>query len=131
MTDRPNRDPSERGDRESTERKGRGSSERGDRTWSEESASQPNVTDVPAVDRRESAEDRGVQGEPDDENAALRREIRELRIELERSEQRVQSIIDHYERLLAERDRRLQRTDASEDADSASGPSTLSWWRTD
>jgi hypothetical protein len=72
-------------------------------------------------------------GDPEEaspSNAALRREIRELRIELEQSEYRVQSVIDHYERLLAERERRLdEETDATETDESLPFLSAVLWWR--
>lgn len=64
--------------------------------------------------------------------AALRREIRELEAELERTECRLQCVVDRYERLLAEKNRRLQQRDHRE-GDDGSIPylSAVLRWRVD
>ncbi len=66
---------------------------------------------APASDRRRCPRER----------EDLRREIRELEDELERTERRCQQLIDQYERLLDERNRRLAgRTSAEADSDGLS-----------
>ena len=64
-----------------------------------------------------------------DRKAALRREIRELEAELERTENRLQCVIDRYERLLTEKNRKLNDCGDSGKADT--GLLLPSWWPTD
>jgi hypothetical protein len=68
-----------------------------------------------------------------DGEAALREQIRELETELERSEHRVQSVINHYERLLAQKNRRLHDETEPEEATTGSrfSLSAVLWWRAD
>lgn len=66
-----------------------------------------------------------------DAEAALREQIRELEAELERSEHRVQRVIDHYERLLAEKNRKLETDSVETTGESLSSLSAVLWWRAD
>lgn len=49
-----------------------------------------------------------------EEIAALRRKVREAEVELERRKQRRQYIITHYERLISEKNRRLNSSNAAD-----------------
>jgi hypothetical protein len=133
MTDHPGASPANEGDREwgehTREDRTLGNRTREGRTWIERDRDA-----LPSAARREPVRPSGdgvSETGTDDAKATLREQIRELEAELERSEHRVQRVIDHYERLLTEKNRKLG-TDPEETADeSLSSLTAVLWWRAD
>lgn len=61
--------------------------------------------------------DRNRERNQSEESVHRQREIENLEAELERTEQRLQYVVDHYERLLAEKNRKLATRSQSAPAD--------------
>jgi hypothetical protein len=108
MTDHPELSLINEGDRDWGERirEDRASSDqhREDRTWRDCDASRSDARRGPGQPPGDGASETDT----GDAETTPREQIRELEDELERSEHRVQRVIDHYERLLADKNRELE-----------------------